>query len=174
MFFSQELIRGLREVFVFDVILCPKLRLIFKLFVTLTMHMCHHAALIFAASKQPSHSLSLQSVISFLLRPRGLIRTSVFPSASAWHTSNAVISLTPTWKRQRWVQPIQITDRRRKASLCECKTVTKKTKCEHQGWEKDIKHSVTGGEPAASWLRDKTAEACILIVSAGDNSTNVL
>lgn len=96
MFFSQELIRGLREVFVFDVILCPKLRLIFKLFVTLTMHMCHHAALIFAASKQPSHSLSLQSVISFLLRPRGLIRTSVFPSASAWHTSNAVISLTPT------------------------------------------------------------------------------
>lgn len=28
----------------------------------------------------------------------------------------------PTWKRQ----PIQITDRRRKTSLCECKTVTKK------------------------------------------------
>lgn len=104
MFFSQEPIRGLREVFVFDVV--QYFRLIYLglncglllNYLSLTMHMCHHAAMICAVSKQPSHSLFLQSIFSFSLRPRGFIRTSVFPSANTWHTSNARISLTPHMK----------------------------------------------------------------------------
>lgn len=102
MFFSQELIRCLREVFVFDVdvqyfrsiYLALNCGLLLS-YLSLTMHMCHHVALICAVSKQPSYFLSLQSVFSFSLRAPGLIRTNVFPSASAWHTSNVLISLTP-------------------------------------------------------------------------------